>query len=122
MKHVSVIKGEAFLTLERCWENKPRKIRVDNGKEYINNELLTWCKDKGIEIQTTAPYTPEQNGVAERFNRTLTELACAMIIARDLPEFLWAEAVAHAAYLRNHVPTRALEGATPEKIWSGTKL
>ena len=44
-----------------------------------------------------------------------------MIIARDLPEFLWAEAVAHAAYLRNCAPTRVLEGATPEKIWSGTK-
>src|SRR6267154_1237001 len=110
-----------LMYLERRWENKPRKIRVDNGKEYINNELLTWCKDKEIEIQTTAPYTPEQNGVTERFNRTLTELACAMMIARDLPEFLWAEAVAHAAYLRNRVPTRVLEGTTPEKIWSGTK-
>jgi hypothetical protein len=93
LKHKSeaTIKMKQHLTyLERRCENRPKKVRVDNGKEYINNELLTWCKDRGIEIQMTAPYSPEQNGVSERFNRTLTELARAMIIAKDLPEFLWA--------------------------------
>jgi hypothetical protein len=49
----------------------------------------------------TAPYLPSQNGVAERMNQTLVELARAMITARELPEFLWEAATAHAAYLRN---------------------
>ena len=61
--------------------------------------------DEGIIIETSAPYSPSQNGVAERFNRTLLELARAMLISKNLPTFLWDEAVAHAAYLRNRAPT-----------------
>lgn len=64
---------------------------------------------------------PSQNGVAERFNRTLMELARAMIIAKNLPPFLWTHAVQYAAYLRNRVATRALEGKTPHEAWTGKK-
>lgn len=74
---------------------------MDNGTEYINKDLITWCKGKVIELQTTAPYSPQQNGISERQNRMLTELARAMITDKNLPEFLWAEAVAHATYVRN---------------------
>jgi hypothetical protein len=101
---------------------QPRMIRIDNGTEYINDELISWCKDQGIEVQRTAPYSPQQNGTAERLNRTLIELARAMLIAKGLPECLWAEAVSHAAYLRNRAPTRALEGGTPNELWDGVKL
>jgi hypothetical protein len=111
-----------YLTrVERKYEYLPKAIRFDNGKEYINQRLENWLKEKGIETQPTAPYSPSQNGIAERFNRTLLELARAMLFARGLPKFLWAEAVSHAAYLRNHAPTRALDGMTPEEAWTGQK-
>ena len=63
----------------------------------------------------TAPYSPSQNGVAERMNRTLVELACAMI--RDLPKFLWEYAVAHSTYLRNRTYTKSLKDKTPYEKW-----
>ena len=56
-------------------------------------------------IETTAPYSPSQNGVVEHLNRTLLEMARAMIIAKGLLKFLWDEAMAHANYLRIQSPT-----------------
>jgi transposase InsO family protein len=102
-------------------DKKPKFLRVDNGKELINTETKKWCGTRGITIEATAPYSPSQNGVAERFNRTLMELARAMIIAKNLPPFLWTHAVNYAAYLRNRVATRALEGKTPHEAWTGQK-
>jgi len=121
-------KGEAsakvkhYLTWVEKQDNKsPKIIRVDNGREYINRDLITWCLDKGIEIQTTAPYTPEQNGIAERYNRTVVELARAMLLARDLPRELWPEAVNHACYIRNRAYTRAINDGTPHQKWTGER-
>ena len=76
-------------------------LQFDNGKELVNEELKRWSAGKGIIIETTAPYSPSQNGVAERFNRMLLVLACAMLFEKNLSIFLWDEAVAHAAYLCN---------------------
>jgi hypothetical protein len=67
-----------------------------------------------------AAYSPSQNGVAERMNRTLVELACAMINARDLPKFLWELAIKHAAYLRNCAYTRVCT-KMPYQAWTGEK-
>ena len=96
-------------------ERKPKAIRIDRGKEFLNRNLTTWCQEKGITIQMTAPYSPSQNGIAERMNRTLTELARAML--RGLPEFLWEYAINHSAYLRNRTYTKSLEGLTPYEKW-----
>jgi hypothetical protein len=84
-------------------------------------KLRNWAAEKGITIETSAPYSPSQNGVAERFNHTLLELAQAMLIAKNLPVFLWDKAVTHTAYLRNRAPTRTLNGKTPYKAWTGNK-
>src|ERR1700733_6836855 len=77
----------------------PKAIRVDNGGEYINKDLRAWCAERGIEITTNAPYSHAQHGNAERPNRTLMELARAMLIEKHLPLFLWQEAVRYAAYV-----------------------
>jgi len=69
----------------------------------------------------TALYSPSQNGVAERMNRTLVELAHVMINATKLPEFLWEPVVAHAAYVRNRAYTIAIQSMTPYQAWHGTK-
>ena len=96
---------------------KPKAIRLDRGKEFLN--VTAWCQEQGIEIQMTAPYSPSQNGVAERMNRTLVEIARAMI--RGLPEFLWEYAIAHASYLRNRAYTKSLKGQTPYEKWFKNK-
>jgi transposase InsO family protein len=88
-------------------------MRFNNGKELVNEDTKSWAAQKGITIETMAPYSPSQNGVAEYFNQTLLELARAMLISSGQPTFLWDEAVSHANYLRNRAPTRALQGITP---------
>ena len=67
----------------------------------------------------TAPYTPEQNGVAEHWNKTVVELAHSMILVCDLPNDLWLEAMSHATYIRNHVYTKAVPDKTPHEKWLG---
>jgi hypothetical protein len=69
----------------------------------------------------TAGYSPAQNGAAERLNRTLVELARAMMIARPLPVYLWEYALQHAAYIRERAPTKTLPGKTPYEAWHGKK-
>ena len=86
-----------YLTHLSTHGRTPRAMRTDRGKEYVNEPLQTWCRERGIDTQLTAPYSPSQNGIAERANRTLVELARAMITAQKVPEFLWEHAIAHAA-------------------------
>ena len=86
-----------------------QKIRSDNGGEYTACEFSKYCKDRGISHQFTNPYSPEQNGVSERFNRTLIEAARSMLYHSNVPLKFWAEAVNTAVYLQNRSPTTALD-------------
>ena len=99
----------------------PTYMRVNNGKELVNDEIIQFCRKEGITIEMTAPYSPFQNGVAECFNQTLIELVCTMLIAKGLPTFLWDEAIFHAVYIQNQSPTKALKGKTPHEAWTGKK-
>ena len=65
--------------------------------------------------------TPQQNGVAERLNRTLVETVRSMLIDSKLPHKFWAEALSTATYLRNRSPTKAIEGMTPHEAWTKEK-
>ena len=103
---------EHITKIERNFGKFPKWIRFNNGKELVNEEAKKWANEKGITIETMAPYSPSQNGVAEWFNRTLLKLARVMIISSKLPTLLWDEAVSHANYLRNCAPTQALLGKT----------
>ena len=74
---------------------------------------------KGIRHELSVPYSPQQNGVAERMNRTLVKTARSMLAHAGLPDTFWAEAVEAAAYIRNRVPTSAISGnKTPLEVWS----
>ena len=86
-------------SLARQRNYTPNAICMDHGLEFINDSLQTWCMWLRIEIQITALYSPSQNGVAEQMNRTLMELAHTMLMAWELPEFLWEPATLHTAYL-----------------------
>lgn len=116
---------EKFKEFKNLVENESEKrikiLRSDNGKEYINKDFRLFLEKYGIQHQTTNPYTPEQNGLAERMNRTLVEKAKCLILNSSLEKSFWAEAVSTAAYIINRSPTRALEYKTPYEIWSGKK-
>lgn len=114
-----------FLIFKALAENdcgsKIKKFRSDNGGEYTSTEFLTYLQTHGIQAQHTVPYNPQQNGVAERLNRTLMESARSMIKDKGLPDDFWAQAVHTAAYIRNRVPIIALKDMTAEQAWSGHK-
>ena len=73
------------------------------------------CAEHGIRHETTAPYTPQQNGVAERKNRTLKEMMNALLLSSGLPEFMWGEAVLTANYLLNKVSRKKIN-KSPYKL------
>lgn len=77
-----------------------KRVRADGGGEFVGGESRKYLQEEGIELETMATYSPSQNGIVERLNRTLVEHARAMIIKHDLPYSLWKEAVAYANYLR----------------------
>jgi hypothetical protein len=116
-KNEAVGKVKDYLTHLRVHGKTPKYIRVDRGKEFINNPLQVWCGQQGIDIQKTAPYSPSQSGVAEQANRTLVKLAQAMIRGCDMPEFLWELAVTQAAYVRNRAYTQTLKEKTLYETW-----
>lgn len=114
-KHFKTYLAEA----ERATGKKLKILRSDNGKEYVNSSLERLLEEKGIGHQLTAPYTPQQNGVAERANRTIVEMARTMLNHARLPKKFWSEAVNTAVYMKNRLPTKALDGKTPyELVWS----
>lgn len=96
-----------------------KTVRSDNGGEYRSNELEDYLKKEGIRHQFTVDYTPQQNGIAERKNRTLVEMATCMLIQSGLPRTFWAEAILTAVYIRNRCPSRSLDGKLPHEIWTG---
>jgi transposase InsO family protein len=98
-----------------------QRLRTDNGGEYVNNNFTSYCTTQGIQMQHIVPYTPQQNGVAERKNHTLKEMANCMIQSKGLSLKYWAEAINCANYIVNHTPTKALKNITPEEAWTKIK-
>lgn len=81
--------------IKRQTGNKIQILKSDNGCEYVNEILKTYLKTEGIIHETSSPYTPEQNGRAEREIRSIVESARTMLLESKLPETFWAEAVMH---------------------------
>ncbi|KXJ62430.1 hypothetical protein RP20_CCG010088 [Aedes albopictus] len=111
---------EAFVTAK--FERPISRLKCDNGGEYRAKRFKKFCKSKGIQIEWTVPYTPEQNGLSERMNRTLVEKARAMLDDSAIDRKFWGQAVLTAAYLTNRSPTSALEAnQTPYELWESKK-
>ncbi|MCO5588812.1 hypothetical protein L7F22_042772 [Adiantum nelumboides] len=100
---------------------KVQTLRTDRRGEYMSGAFKDFLGKKGIKHQCTMPYTPQQNGVAERKNRSLMEMARCMLKAKSLLHKLWMEAVACAAHVLNKCPTRALKTITPYESWYDRK-
>lgn len=97
------------------------KIRCDNGGEYSSNIFKDFCDKKGIQISYTPPYTPQLNGVAERMNQTLLDMARSMILQAELDKMFWEEAVLTAAYITNRTQSSINKNKTPYELWFGKK-
>jgi hypothetical protein len=96
-------------------------LRSDRGGEFLAKVFAGVCEQAGIRRQLTAPFTPQQNGVVERRNRTVMEMARALLKSMKVPGRLWGEAVRHSVYLLNRLPTKILGDSTPFEIWNGRK-
>ncbi|KAI0510738.1 hypothetical protein KFK09_011347 [Dendrobium nobile] len=95
-----------FITfIERQTSRNVQAIRTDGGREYVNHELDNFLTHKGIQHQLSCPYTPEQNGLAERKHRHIIETARTMLHTASMPITYWSDAVVTAVYLINRMPT-----------------
>uniref|UniRef100_A0A2N9GCQ1 Integrase catalytic domain-containing protein n=1 Tax=Fagus sylvatica TaxID=28930 RepID=A0A2N9GCQ1_FAGSY len=122
-------KSEAFAKF-KVWKaevenqtgRKIKCLRTDNGTEYRDGDFLKFYEEHGIKRHFTVRKTPQQNGVAERLNRTITETARCLRLNAELPKIFWAEAVDMACYIINRSPRVALDGKVAEEVWTGQEV
>jgi hypothetical protein len=110
---------ECIRRYENTLTTRVNIIQTDNGGEFTSNYLRRKLKRKGIKLQTTVPYTPEQNGVAERMNRTLVDRARTLLTHAGLPVQYWQVAIATAAHITNRLPSSAASQRSPYELWTG---
>ncbi|GAU43786.1 hypothetical protein TSUD_378110 [Trifolium subterraneum] len=107
--------------VEKQSDKQIKVLRTDGGGEYTSKEFENYCKDQGIIHEITAPYTPQHNGLAERRNRSILDMARSMVKQKGLPHRFWGEAVSTAVYILNRSPTKKLIDKVPEEVWSKCK-
>lgn len=95
-------------------------LRTDRGREYLSDQFRQFSEERGIIRQLSIPHTPQQNGVAERRNRTLLEMVRSMMAQANLPISFWGDAILTAAYVLNRVPSKSVP-TTPYELWHGRK-
>jgi len=96
-------------------------LKTDRGGEFNSAEFNTSCKQHRVKRQLTAAYTPQQNGVAERKNRTVMNMVRAMLTEKKVPKIFWLEAVRWMIHVLNRSPILAVKDMTPEDAWSREK-
>ncbi|GKD87703.1 ribonuclease H-like domain-containing protein, partial [Tanacetum coccineum] len=113
---------KTFITgIENLIDLKVKVIRCDNGTEFKNKVMNQFCEMKGIKREFSVARTPQQNGVAERKNKTLIEAARTMLADSKLPTTFWAEAVNTACYVQNRVLVIKPHNKTPYELFLGRK-
>lgn len=112
---------ESFKTfyqhVKNMFNKSIRAIRTDNGREYVSTAFSEFCIQHGIEHQHTVPYCPQQNGIAERKNRTLVESARSLLIDANVAKTFWAEAAHCANYVQNRLMNSAIDNKIPIELW-----
>ncbi|KAL0398210.1 UNVERIFIED_CONTAM: Retrovirus-related Pol polyprotein from transposon RE1 [Sesamum radiatum] len=121
-------KSEAFLAfksfkarVENESERSIKVLRTDHGGEYCSKEFETYCDNHGIRRELTTAYTPQQNGVAERKNRTIFNMVRSLLARGRVPKTFWPEAVNWSIHVLNRSPTFSVQDMTPEEAWNGRK-
>lgn len=126
LKHKSEIKEvlEDFIVHAKNLGHKIKEIISDNGGEYDNQAVRVILKKHGISQRLTAPYTPQQNGVSERENRTVVEMARTLKYSAeemDFPNSLWAEFISTSIYILNRTGKSSVPSLSPYELWMGKK-
>lgn len=107
--------------VEKQFNEKIRTFQSDGGGEFLNNQLKAHLTDQGIKHIISCPSTPEQNGLAERKHRHITELGLAMLFQSNTPLIYWVEAFFTANYLINLLPSTVLHSNSPHEVLLKTK-
>jgi transposase InsO family protein len=120
LKHKSEV-FSYFQTFHNMVKNKFQNditiFRTDSGGEFLSTDFQNYLKLHGITHQRSCPYTPQQNGLAERKHRHIIETTRTLLIANQVPKDFWAEAALTATYLINRMPSSSLQNITPiEKL------
>lgn len=102
--------------VENQWGEKIKCVRSDNGTEFVNKRFDDVCNTSGIVHQRTAPYSPQQNGLAERMNRTIMEMARCMMQHKCVEPRWWGEACNTAIYIINRITNTAHPDTTAYEI------
>lgn len=111
-----------YITLiENQTDRRIKVLRTDNGTEYVNKRMTDFLREKGIAHQLTCPYSPQQNGIAERMNRTLIEKAKCMIKQAGMPNTFWGESIKMAEFIVNHTPCSSINGI-PDELFYDKKI
>jgi len=115
----------SFRSFKACVENETGSfiacLRTNRDGEFMSKEFSYFCRQLGISRQLTAAYTPQQNGVAERKNRTMINSVRAVLHEKQIPKSFLPEAVKWCIHVQNRSPTTAINHGTPEEMWSGLK-
>jgi transposase InsO family protein len=98
-----------------------KKVRSDNGSEFKNARIDEYCDDKGIKHEFSSKYTPKQNGIVERKNRTLIDMARSMLAEYNVSDSYWAEAINIACHSSNRLYCHKLLKKTPYELLVGRK-
>ncbi|PKU68147.1 Retrovirus-related Pol polyprotein from transposon TNT 1-94 [Dendrobium catenatum] len=99
--------------VEKYTSHQIKVLRTDGGMEYMNNQFSDFLRTHGIVHQTSCPYTPEQNGLAERKHRHIIETTRALLFTASVPYTYWPDAVSTAVYLINRLPPITLNNLSP---------
>lgn len=114
--------SEWKILVENQTKKKIKCLRTDNGLEFCNLQMDKLCQSSGIKRHKTCTYTPQQNGAAERMNRTIADKIRCMLAESGLEKSFWAEAACTSVYLINRSPNASLKFKIPEEVWSGSKI
>ncbi|CAM8966871.1 unnamed protein product [Rhodiola kirilowii] len=98
-----------------------KTFRSDNGGEFFNHKLTAFFQSKGCVHQSSCPYTPQQNGLAERKHRHILEVARALMFEAKLPKHFWGDSILTATHIINRLPTPVLKGKSPWEMLFGEK-
>ena len=121
-KHQALDRFKVFKAqVENQLEKRIKILRSDRGGEFTSEEFTKYCEHHGIQRQYSAPRTPQQNGVVERKNRTVQEMARTMLTESKMADKYWKEAIHTAVYIQNRCLIRPHEDKTPYELWFGRK-
>ena len=105
------------LMVQNQFNSKIQVLKSDNAKEYFTSSLSTYLQNHGIIHISSCVDTPQQNGVAERKNRHLLEVARCLMFSSNVPNYFWGEAILTATYLINRMPSRVLTFQSPRQLF-----